>query len=274
MLKKTLLVVITLLTTQLAFSQVSVLLETNRKNYHLYENVYIQLTLQNFSGTPLIFGNAEQLKGSITLEIKKPGDQNSNQSEFVDVDINNMILRPGITEKTQINLGKYFILRDIGKYRIRAIVKHKQLENAYVSNMVQFDASKGFHVWDSTAGVPDLINENPNSKIKSISYKIDSMFDGRDRVYYLTIEDDKNIYTVSRIGQDFGSKPPQCKIDYLSSLHILIQDSSKMFTYLVFEPSGAKVKQQTYKKTKISPYLSVDPDTGKVVVLGGELQPK
>lgn len=271
MFKKALITILAIITTHTSIGQVALTLETNRKNYHQYEAAHIQLTLRNFSGTPLIFGNAAGLSGSVTLEIKQPGNTTSNQSEYIEVNLENLILRPGIAEKTQINLSKYFTLRRIGKYRIKAIVKHEQLGSEYESNLVHINASEGFFVWSSTAGIPDVLNENTDNKIKSVNYKIDSLFDGKDRVYYLIIEDKQRIYTVARIGQDTGTSAPQCQIDYLSRLHVMIQDSAKIFTHYIYETSGERVSRVIYKKTTTSPRLTTDPNTGKIVVIGGSI---
>jgi len=273
MFKKALITLLTIFTAHAGLSQVSITLETNRKNYHQYEPALVQITLRNFSGTPLIFGSKDGLGGGITFEIQEPGNTNSNQSEYVKLDLENLILRPGIPEKKQINLSKHLTLKSIGKYRIKAIVSHEQLQNDYESSSVFFSASKGFFVWSTTAGIPDVLGTNKN-KIKSISYKIDSLFDGKDRVYYLIIEDEKRIYNVTRIGHDLGTSKPQCKVDNMSRLHVMIQDGVKIFSYYIYETSGERVSRDIYKKTSSSPYLSTDLDTGKIVVTGGKIAKK
>ena len=255
---------------QAAVAQVSMQLYSNRKNYHQYEPVKLMLVLRNFSGTPLIFGSSSELSGKITLEIKSPGSY--NLPDYVQVELQNVILKPGLPEKVKIDLGKYFTIDKIGKYRIKALIEHKQLPNKYESNYVFFDSTKGYLIWTSTAGIPDVLQENKDRAVRSVTYKIDSLFDGRDKVYYLVIEDDKRIYTVSRIGYDVGTTVPSCKIDFLSQLHILIQESAKIFSYYVFDTAGNKLKHNIYKKkNKIPPALSVDPNTGEILVVGGAL---
>jgi len=273
MFKKVLITLVTIFTAHAGLSQVSIALETNRKNYHQYEPVLVQLTLRSFSGTPLIFGSKDGLEGGVTFEIQEPGYANSNQSEYIKLDLKNLILRPGIPEKRQINLSKYLTLNEIGKYRIKAIINHEQLQNDYESNSAFLNSSKGFFVWSTTAGIPDVLGNNKN-KIKSITYKIDSLFDGQDRVYYLVVEDEKKIYKVSRIGHDLGTSKPQCMVDNMSRLHIMIQDGVKIFSYYIYETSGERVSHDIYKKTSSSPHLSTDPDTGEIIVTGGKIAEK
>jgi hypothetical protein len=256
-------------------AQVAMTIKSNRKNYHQYERPYLLLTLNNYSGTSLIFGSTKNLSGTVTIRIKKPGTYNDMTEDFIKLELDNFILKPGVPYNLKIDLGKYLSLGKVGSYKLKAILTHGNLASGYESNYIFFTVSKGFYVWETTVGTPTLPGQAVGDKVATISYKLDSMFDGKDKVYYFLVEDAKRVYRVARIGVDYGIAAPQCRVDFLSRAHILIQDSSKIFSYFVYDTSGELIKHHVYKKVSAStPYLGLDESTGSIRVLGGDMARK
>ncbi|MDY4162467.1 MAG: hypothetical protein SOX97_02655, partial [Sutterella sp.] len=52
-----------------AGAQVSMELQLNRSVYMQYEPIFAKLKLRNYSGQPLVFGVADELKGELLFEV-------------------------------------------------------------------------------------------------------------------------------------------------------------------------------------------------------------
>lgn len=251
-------------------AQVAVSVELNRRTYHQYEPVMARVTLKNFSGTPLIFGSNKSFKGELLFHIAKPGESFSRSTELVKMTLNNLILTPGVTKEVTINLGKSYVFETIGNHKMKAIVSHTSLTDKYESSIVGFDVSRGYKVWETSVGIPDVFAVEAGSKIAKRTYKVTSLFDGKDPVYYLMIQDASTIYNVNRIGNDLGVASPQFMVDNLSQLHIIVSNTVKSFLYHVYDSDGLRISTDEYTKTNSSPRFMEDTNTGKVLIVGGE----
>ena len=88
----------------------------------------------------------------------------------------------------------------------------------------------------------------------------------------LLIEDKDRIYLIRRLGVDLGSElAPQCAIDDLSRLNVLVPASPKVFAYFQFDVTGKLEKREVRIKTDTRPRLVANRDTGTVVLSGGRL---
>lgn len=252
------------------FAQVAVNVQLNRKTYHQYEPVIAKVKLKNFSGTPLIFGSSDTFKGELIFHIVKPGDTFSRSTELLRVSLDNLILPPGVTKDATINLGKSYNFDSIGNHKIKVIASHTTLTDKYESNIIGFNVSQGFKVWETSFGVPDLFATEAGSKVAKRTYRVTSLFDGVEPVYYLIVEDSKKIYSVKRIGKDLGVAQPQFTVDNLSQLHVLVSSTVRSFNYHIFDIDGLNISTDEYLKKDTTPRFMEDPNTGKVLVVGGE----
>ena len=119
-------------------------------------------------------------------------------------------------------------------------------------------------------GVPDILNRDKSSKIKTRIYTVKTLFDGNKKVLFLIIEDEKTVYAVKKIGYENGRLRPICEVDPLSHLHILLGLSPRDFVYFVYDTSGELKKREYYQKTNTIPVLRRNYRTGVVKVVGGE----
>ena len=256
----------------MAFAQLAMKLELNRKNFIRFENIYAKITLRNLSAHPLIFGSHSNLKGQLEFDIETasgkkvalPVKNHLYSSLFGE------IIEPGKTESVVVSLSKMYKLKTVGEYKIKAIITHPQLPDSYQSNSVDFKVTAGTTAWKAIVGVPTTGKLKDKEKIKKREYKLLSFFDGMNRVYSLLVEGNKRVYGVARIGYDIGNLKPECKIDRLSKIHILIQSSPKIYSYYVYDTDCHLDVREVYKKKgNTDPRLIRNPDTGKVFVAGG-----
>ncbi|OGV36103.1 MAG: hypothetical protein A2020_03305 [Lentisphaerae bacterium GWF2_45_14] len=257
-----------------AAGQIGVVMELNRKNYLQYEHVFAKIKLRNYAGSALIFSDTNPaISGGIRFEIYSP-DGGMAQVISKDVpEIKGILLKPGETSEIVIPISKYYNLSSLGRYRVKAIVYHSQMVSEYESGTLTLSVSSGVDAWKTVVGMPSFTQTDITSdggKIKTRQYRIASMFDGKDKVFYMIIEDNSRIYAIKRIGYEMADKVPECEIDALSRLHILQKLSSDVFMYMLYDIDGTRERKEIYKKKETSPVLVRDPQSGAVIVAGGE----
>jgi len=251
-------------------AQVAITIDLNHKSYMKYEAIYAEVSLRNYSGHALAFGENPNLHGKLYFEIFTQGGELVQMASKEYPSLKGIVIAPGVSRKVTIPVSKYYKSFPVGKYRIIAYVEHAQFTNAYQSNTVTFTVSSGITVWKSSAGVPDTLEKKDTRNIKARNYKIISLYDGSHKIFYLVIDDDTNVHAVKRIGYEMGSAIPACEIDYLSRLHIMLQLSPKIFVYMLYDINGKLDDKAVYKKIGEEPILVRNPDTGEVLVAGGE----
>lgn len=253
-----------------ASAQVSINLTVNNASFIQYEAIYAKVTLRNFSAHPLAFGESKDLHGSLKFEIEGPdgGFIKLSGGELPPMD--GVILMPGATKTMTFILSKYYKLQQKGKYKVTSFIEHPQLTSAYESNACFFSIIAGNVILERSVGIPDFIQNSGGKAIKTRKYRIMDFFDGRNKVYALSVEDDKTVYAVKRLGFDMGSTlKPNCEIDSLSRINILLPVSPKVFAYYVYGIDGALEKRDIYIKTTTTPTLVADKNDGTVMVVGG-----
>jgi hypothetical protein len=249
-------------------AQVGITLQMNRKTYLQYENVYARINLRNYSAHPLAFGKNKGLSGKLLFEIYDAKGALVPRISNELPDIEGTLLKPGSTQEVVTLVSRYYDLSQPGNYKITAYISHPQLTSDYQSDPVTFNVSQGVDVWKRIVGTPDFVNKV--EKIRPRTFRIISLFDGTDKVFYLMIEDDKKVYSVKRIGYEMGGTKPECEIDSLSRLHILLKLSSTIFVYFLYDIDGSLEKRDVYKKEGTTPTLVRNPQSGAIVVAGGE----
>jgi len=253
-----------------AFAQLGIAIDMNHKAYLQYENISARITLRNFSGHPLIFGESEQLQGKIRFEITSPDGSfiplSGNQTPC----ITGMLIEPGKTKQVVIPVSQFYRLIDIGRYTIRAYITHPQLASAFESGTANFTISNGMPVWEHQVGLPRLIDTpDTTEQIQQRYFRISSLLDGNRNYFYLIIDDEDQIYCIRRIGIEMSKSAPNCEVDHLSRLHIMVQTNPRVFSYYIFNPDGSVDKESVYRKTTSTPQLIRNQETGTVVLVGG-----
>ena len=251
--------------------QISLKLEFNNATYLQYESVYAKVTMRNYSAHPLAFGENKDLSGRLKFEIENPA------GGYVPVSANGLppmvgvILAPGASKTMSFVISDYYDLKPKGSYRVKAIVEHSQLTTAYESDSAIFTVADGVTVWERIVGIPDYVKKSEGDKpVQTRKYKIVSIFDGKSKVYLLVIEDARNVFSVKRIGFDMGSNlKPNCEIDALSRVHILLPVNPKVFAYYIYNIEGKLEKREVFLKTNTTPTLVAAASDGSVMIVGG-----
>lgn len=277
--KKILTLLVFLFTAASAFSQISMKIMLNQEAYLQYEPVYVRVSMRNMSAHALAFGEAKGLQGTLSFDIY-PGGKNALRipPKVKDVlpSMTGVILQPGTVRQFTFLLSKFYDIRHLGPLTVKAVVSHPQLPASYESNTVHCNIVTGKKVWGPIAvGVPDTgmlsaDSTGPAGKIKTRNYSIISYYTGTVTAYALVIDDAERIYKVRRIGFDLGTElKPQCEVDFLSRLNVMIAVTNEVFAYYQFNVDGGLERKKIYMKTNTTPTLVHDKDTGIVMPAGG-----
>jgi len=270
-----------------ARAQVAIVVKPVQINYIQYESVFVRVAMRNLSAHPLAFGESLGLKGSLQFEIRR-SDRNDptfvrTPKDAVLPDLTGVILPPGGEKSYMFNLSKHYDLRSTGRYSVKAVLRHPQLETPYQSKEAHFNIVRGSVIWSRTVGLP-LLDDSPEEekfdedgnkiethrKIKTREYRLLSYFTGKSNIYCLTLEDKDNVYMLRHIGYDLGPDlRPKCEIDFLSRLNILLPASTKVYAFYQYNTDGNLENRQILMKMDRPPRLVLDPDTGVVKVVGG-----
>ena len=267
-------------------AQVAIVVKPVQVNYLQYESVFVRVAMRNLSAHPLAFGENIGLKGNLQFEIRR---SDRNDPSFIRTpkdaplpDMTGVILPPGGEKSYMFNLSKHYDLRSIGRYSVKAVLRHPQMATPYQSKEAHFNIVRGNVIWSRTVGLPllddapeevvgeDGKKEEKHRMIKTREYRILSYFTGNSNIYCLTLEDKDNLYMLRHIGYDLGPDlRPKCEIDFLSRLSVLLPASTKVYAYYQYNTDGNLENRQILLKTDRPPRLQLDPDTGIVKVVGG-----
>ena len=274
-------------------AQVAIVVKPVQVNYLQYESVFVRVAMRNLSAHPLAFGENLGLKGNLQFEIRR---SDRNEPSFVRSpkdaplpDMTGVILPPGGEKSYMFNLSTHYDLRSLGRYSVKAVLRHPQMASAYQSKEAHFNIVRGNVIWSRTVGLPllddaipdgeekgdgtkieDAAKEEKPRMIRTREYRILSYFTGKSNVYCLTLEDKENLYMLRHIGYDLGPDlRPKCEIDFLSRLNVLLPASTKVYAYYQYNTEGNLENRQILIKDDRAPRLVLDPDTGIVKVVGG-----
>ena len=250
-------------------AQLGIKMEFNRRDYMLYEPVYVCVTIRNDSGKALLFGNNPKLQGFILFDIRDKKNNRIQVRPDAELNMTGLFLGPGETKSINIPLQNYYKLDKTGVFLVQVYISHNLLDNEYQAKNASFiQIHNGVEIWRSTVGIPDLTG-NTGRPAKSRTYAIRGLDINGERYYYLVVEDESTVYGVTHIGYQYGQNKFYAETDMLSRIHLLVPMSHKVFHYLSFGLDGTNTESSYWKKSGTIPSLYRDPVTGKVSRIGG-----
>lgn len=258
-------------------AQVSMTLETNFQNYLVGEPVWVRITLHNQSGRPLPFSDTGALKSDIFFEVEDiNGKLLPVKMDPVIDGTTGFVIQPGRSHQIVLALTRCSDLRRAGGYRARAYLSHPRvLGNArYSSNQVRFNIDNGTREWPHDrpylVGVPtgeslDNADSTPPRNVQLLS-----LHDGKDKAFYLNIEDARFIYAQIRIGYEIDTtRRPQVALDGASNIHILMYISPKLLIYFKFDIDGIRLERKVIAADAVNGTPRLALKDGEIVCEGG-----
>ena len=247
-------------------AQVSVEIVSDQDQFLPSESIPLAVRITNRSGQTLHLGadanwltfNVESVDNFVVIkksEVPVIG-------EF-DLDSSQMAIK-------RVDLAPYFVLSQVGRYRVTATVRIKQWSAKAVSPAKDFDIIHGAQLWSQDFGLPvpaGATNRAP--EVRRYTLIEANYLRSQLRLYVqVTGEAEAQIFKVSAIGPLVSFSQPETKLDRLSNLHVLYQSGAQAFTYAVVNPDGDVARQEIYDYVNSRPRLIVDTN-GDAVVVGG-----
>lgn len=229
-----------------ASAQVGMNLKAERNRYLKYERIQMTLLLRNYSGNTLIFGEKGDTQGRLVFNVTSQAGLLVPMFDAKANPLAGMVFGPGESKELTLTLNALFDLQRDDFYSVTAYIDHKRLPQGFKSNTVNFEVRDGTVITKRTIGLP---TENHEELIKSITASLMRFNEGNNsEIYCLRIEDDECVYGTFRLGPYIAGSEPQLDADGTSAIHVLIQVSSKLYSYSVYSliKGEAKLRMQKY----------------------------
>ena len=253
-------------------AQLAMDIDFNRNVFLLNEPIYARLRLRNDSGRTLIFGESQDLRGRLQMEIVGPNGQRFRFPGSGPNPLQGLVLKEGQEREVIFELGDYVTLDRTGPYRLYAYAGHPMLTEEFRTPDRRIEITEGISLWKRTVGIPDLLgNGQQTAPAENRTYELTAVRDGRNKRLYLSVYDDRRLYSLVPLGDIGGGDSIRCEIDAYSSLHLLLPVTAKIYEYLKYNTVGELETRKMYRKSELPPILVRDPETGVVSVAGGEI---
>ncbi len=250
------------------FSQISISISSSHNRYINFEPVQVKITLRNYSGHSLNFGNNKNEGGYLKFHIK---NSNGNEIRAIEKDFNpvsNLVISAGIVKTITLSLTDYYPIQGHEDFEIKARVGHRRLARDQLSNPIHLQIRNGRQIWSRTAGIPTAQDESI-IQTRTCSLNVFSMQHGD--IFYLKIENQDYVQSIVRLGPRIIGIQPECDIDALSRIHTLVQTAPRLFKHRIFDLNGKLMRETTYIYESSQPKLLRDSEFGTIQVNGGKI---
>jgi len=245
--------------------QVKVEVLLDEKEFLVGESIPVAVRIVNHSGQTIHFGqeawvtySVEALDGFVPLKTGEPA-----MAHDFDVETSKMA-----TQRT--DLAPCFTISKGGGYKVTATVKIKDWGLEVTSDPKHFDVIRGTKLWEQEFGVPQAAGADKGlPEVRKYSLQ-KAAYMKHTRLYLrITDQTESRVFKVIQVGPIVSFGNPKTQLDPQNNLHLLYEDGARSFNYTVTSPDGDVIVRQTYSYTDAAPRLTLDQDTGKIVVAGG-----
>ncbi len=229
------------------------------------ESLMVGVSIENFSGTPVILGQHREWIRFLIQDIKgRPvvKDQNPPPGDIFIV--------PNASKTTRwIDLAPYFNVRQLGAYSVTAQINVRQWKQDIHADPCRIQVVGGQMLASQKFGVPDPLRRNTPPEIRAFKL-LRKRTNGR-LVLYLRVaeENDYAVYNVKRLGPMVQLLPPEYQLDSEGNIHVFFRSGARTYIYCVADVDGALKKRQTHEThLKKRPAMSMS-KKGVIKIKGG-----
>jgi hypothetical protein len=169
------------------------------------------------------------------------------------------------------DLAPYFNLSQLGRYSITANVKIDQWNVEIASGPRRFEVIHGNTLWEQSFGVPGAGTNHGEPEVRKYILQQANYLKHMKLYVRITDADEGRVMRVFPVGPMISFSRPQTQLDKASNLHLLYQDGSRAYRYIVVNPDGDVLIRQTHVYTENPPRLRSD-NSGNVLIIGGARQ--
>jgi len=221
----------------------SVKLLTDHAEYLPNESLMIGVSIENFSGTPVILGQHSKWIQFLILNTQgRPVVRNGNPP------IGEVFIVANATTTTRwIDLAPYFNVRQPGPYFVTAKVNVRQWKQDVQAKSRRIQVVGGLELAAKKFGVPNGLGQSAPPEIRV--FKLLRKRDGGRLLLYLRVaeENDYAVYNVRRLGPMVQLSPPEYQIDSEGQIHVFFRSGALTYIYCVADTQGQLQKRQTYQ---------------------------
>lgn len=248
-----------------AHGRLGIYVQPDRNSYVLYEKIRLTLTIANYTGNKIDFGDSPVTANHLTFGVSRDEGRSFERIPRRDL-IRGLELKPGEKRQLEVVINNMYNFQRGGEFLINVQVGHRRLRTDYRSESITIRIRDGIKLWTREIGVP-VDNEDGPIPIRKI--KLMQVQEGETELYCLRIEDDENVYAVLRLGEVIRGAEPQCKVDAVSNIHILLRLKSRLYIHRVYDYRGSQLQTSYYMMSQTKPELYRDSDDGTISVIGG-----
>lgn len=221
----------------------NVRLMADNTEYLPNESLMIGVSIENFSGTPVVLGQHAQWIQFLIQDIHgRPVVKSGNPPA------GEIFIVPNATTVTRwINLAPYYNVRQQGAYSITASVNVRQWKQNMQAELCRIQVVGGFELAAKKFGVPNRLGLNAPPEIRV--FKLLRKRDNGRLLLYLRVaeENDYAVYNVRRLGPMVQLSPPEYQIDSEGKIHIFFRSGALTYIYCVADAQGRLQKRHTYQ---------------------------
>jgi hypothetical protein len=244
-----------------AWSQLNITLELERSNYLLFEPVNAKVTVYNNTGFDVAL-TSEPGRSWLSFYMTRrdgrpvlpdhPGEFPTDK------------LKAGEARAWVINLTPLMSFRDLGEYKVRAVLDLPG-QGQIMSSQSQFGLNKGQTVWTQARAVEG--SERNYALVRFASSPSSTQLYGR-------VEDVKEnvVYATVPLGEVVAMTDPEAYFDKEGRWHVLHVVGTFSYRYSRLKPDGAVEFQDNYSASGNDSPKLVQLKDGSVLIQGGRAE--
>jgi len=222
---------------------ISVKLLASQVDYLPNESLKIGVSIENYSGQPMIFGQHRGWIQFLIQDVKGRPVVRSRNPPPGEI----FILKNASSSTRWIDLAPYFNVRQPGIYFVTAKISARHLRQNVQAQPCKIQVVKGLELASGKFGVPGSSQRDvaPEIRVFKLLRKRDS---GRLSLYLrLAEENDYVVYNVQRLGPMVQLSPPEYQLDSKGQIHIFFRSGARTYIYCVADAQGQLQKRQTHQ---------------------------
>ena len=244
-------------------AQVDVSLSFKKDFYLADEFILAELTIVNFSGKTLVFGEQPNW---LTFSVESSRDTLVARQKELDIMGRFEIPNAGRGIR-RVHLVPAFRMVDQGRYRIKATVEVPELELRMSTQEAELGILTANVLWEREFG---WVSEGLGSEPEVRRYELMRSVSEKSIELYVKVSDQyrERVFGVYSLGNVVSFGQPERQVDRLSNLHVLFQNGARTFRYAIIKPDGRLLLQQRWDYSDTRPRLKLG-DQGLIEVVGG-----
>jgi len=237
-----------------AHAQLVTSLQLSKSQYVAGEPIIAQIAVTNHSGQELLFRGDTRLPWIDFVVKSASGNPVSARGQNV---FGSQKLPAGGSMKTDIDLGRYYLLAESGNYSVSAIVRNPDARiDGVATNKVFFTVSPGRPYWTQKVGILGKPGETREYRLLNFSA-------GQNSQFYVQVIDDRTgrSLTTFPLGDALLVRKPMTTVDRQQHMHVLYLGTPTMWVHCEVDTDGKLVNRQIHQRgAQGDPQLLTQPD--------------